>query len=152
MDTNSISSFFVDHTWARNDGVNTDPSWHRVTERTDTPPLLKEVHLTGSHIDLTFTSIKESPEECGTSLNISSKQALRFVDEANSDVSHPCFDHRSYNVYTSGTCQYLVSQGHRSHTHHQSGVIRMFLSHSKPRKHSILREGSADNLRYHDWQ
>ena len=80
-DTNSISSF-VDHTWARNDGVNTDPSWHGVTEMTDMPPLSKEVHLTGSHIDLTFTSIKESSEKCGTSLDVSSKQAMRFVDKA----------------------------------------------------------------------
>ena len=43
--------------------------------------------------------IEESPEECGTSLDISSKQAMRFVDEANSDISHPCFDHGSYNVH-----------------------------------------------------
>ena len=87
-DTNSISSFFVDYTRARNDGVNTDPSWHGVTERTHTLPLSKEICLTRSHIDLTFTSIKESPEKCGTSFDISSKQAMGFVDEANSGISH----------------------------------------------------------------
>ena len=63
------------------------------------PPLLKEVCLTESHIDLTFTSIEESPEECGTSLDVSSKQAMRFVDEPNSNLSHPCFDHGSHNVH-----------------------------------------------------
>ena len=99
MDTNSISSFFVNYTWAGNDGVNTDPSWHKVTERSHTPPLLKEVHLTRSHIDLTFTSIKESPEKCGASFDVPSKQAIWFVDEANSDVSHTCFDHGGFNVH-----------------------------------------------------
>ena len=99
MDTNSISSFFVNDTWTVNDGVNTDPSWHRVTERSHAPPLSKEVCLTKSHIDLTFTSIEESPEKCGASFDIPSKQAMWFVDEANSDVSHTCFDHGGYNVH-----------------------------------------------------
>ena len=99
MNTNSISSFFVDYTWARNDGVDTDPSWHGATERTHTPPISKEICLTRSHIDLTFASIKESPEKCGTSFDISSNQAMRFVDKANSNVSHPSFDHGSYNVH-----------------------------------------------------
>ena len=99
MDTNSISSFFVNYTWTGNDGVNTDPRWHRVTERSHAPLLLKEVCLTGSHIDFTFTSIKESPEKCGASFNVPSKQAMWFVDEANSDVSQTCFDHGGYNVH-----------------------------------------------------
>ena len=73
MDTNCASIFFVNHTWAWNDGVNTYPSWHGVTERTDTPPLSKEVCLTGSHVNLTFTSIEVSPEKCGTFLDASSK-------------------------------------------------------------------------------
>ena len=53
---------------------------------------------------------------------------------------------------TFGTCQYLVNLWHQSHTHHQPGVIRMFLSHIEPRKCLILGGGSADNPRYHDWQ
>ena len=90
MDTNSISSFFVNYTWTGNDGVNTDPSWHRVRERSHTSPLSKEVCLTRGHINFTFTSIKESPEKCGASFDVPSKQAMRFVDEANSDISHTC--------------------------------------------------------------
>ena len=98
MDTNGISSF-VNYTWAGNDGVDTDPSWHGATERSHTPPFSKEVHLTRSHIDLTFTSIEESPEKCGTSFDIPSKQAMGFVDKANFNISHPCFDHGGYNVH-----------------------------------------------------
>ena len=99
MDTNSISSFFVNYTWAGNDAVDTDPSWHWATERSHTPPLLKEVCLTRSHIDLTFTSIEESPEKSGASFDVPSDQARWFVDEANSDVSHNCFDHGGYNIH-----------------------------------------------------
>ena len=55
-------------------------------------PLAKEVCLTGGHINFTFTSIKESPEECGTSFNDPSKQAIWFVDEASSDVKHTFFN------------------------------------------------------------
>ena len=95
MDTNNISSFFVDYTCARNDQVDTDPSWHGATERTHTPPLSKEICLTRSNINLTFTSIEESPEKCGASFDISSKQAMRFVGEANSNVCHSCFDHEA---------------------------------------------------------
>ena len=84
MDTNSISSFFVNYTWTGNDGVDPDPRWHRVTERSHTPPLLKEVCLTEGHINFTFTSIEESPEKCGTSFDVPSKQAMWFVDKANS--------------------------------------------------------------------
>ena len=90
MDSNSVSSFFVNYTWAGNDGVNTDPSWHKAMERSHTPPLLKEICLTRSHIDFTFTSIEERPEKCGTSFNIPSEQSMWFVDEANSSVSHTC--------------------------------------------------------------
>ena len=68
-------------------------------ERPHTPPLLKEVCLAGGHIDFTSTSIKESPEECGTPFNLSSKQAMWFVDEANSDVMHTSFNHGGYNVH-----------------------------------------------------
>ena len=98
MDTNGISSF-ANYAWAGNDGVDTDPSWHEVTERTHTPPLLKEVCLTRSYINLTSTSIQESPEKCGASFDIPSKQAMLFVDEASSDISHTCFDHGGYNVH-----------------------------------------------------
>ena len=53
-------------------------------QRSHTPPLLKEVCLTMGHINFTFTSIEESPEKCGTSFDVPSKQAMWFVDEANS--------------------------------------------------------------------
>ena len=80
-------------------GVNTDPSWHKATKRSHTPPLLKEVHLTRSHINFAFTSIEESAEKCGAPFDIPSKEAMWFVDEANSHISHTCFDHGGYNVH-----------------------------------------------------
>ena len=99
MDAKCVSTFFVDHTWARSFGVNTYPCWHGATERTHTSPLSKEVGLTGSNVDLTFTPIEESPEKCGTPLNSSSREAMGFVDEANPKVSHSSLDHGSYNVH-----------------------------------------------------
>ena len=80
MNSSGISSFLVNHAWTRDEGVNTDPGQHGVTERSHTPPLLKEVCLAGGHIDFTFTLIEESPEKCGTSFDVSSKQAMWFVD------------------------------------------------------------------------
>ena len=53
----------------------------------------------GGHINFTFTSVKESPQKCGTPFDISCKQAMWFVDEANSDVMHTSFNHRGYNVH-----------------------------------------------------
>ena len=50
------------------------------------------------HIDLIFTSIKESREKCGASFDIPIKEAMWFVDQANSDVGRTCFDHGRYNV------------------------------------------------------
>ena len=73
MNTNGISSFLIGHTWTGDDGVYTDARWHQVTERSHTPPLSKKVCLAGGHIDFTLTSIEESPEECGTFFDISSK-------------------------------------------------------------------------------
>ena len=70
MNTNCISSLFINHTWAWDMGVNTDPGWQGVTKRSHSPPLSKEVCLAGGHIDFTFTLIKESPEECGTLFNV----------------------------------------------------------------------------------
>ena len=51
------------------------------------------------HIDFIFTSIEESPEECGTPFDIPSKQAMWFVDEVNSDAMHTSLNHRGYNVH-----------------------------------------------------
>ena len=99
MNTNSISSFLVNYTRTGNEGVNTNLRWHWATERLHTPPLLKEVCLAGGHIDFTFTSIEESTEECGTPFDIPSKQAMWFVDEANSNVMHTSFNHGGYNVH-----------------------------------------------------
>ena len=99
MNTNGISSFLVNHAWTGNEGVDTDPGWHGGTERPYTPPLLKEVCLVGGHIDFTFTFIKESPEECGTSFVIPSKQAMWFVDKANPDIMHTSFNQRGDNVH-----------------------------------------------------
>ena len=99
MNTNSISSFLVNYTGTGNEGVDTNPRQHGVTERLHTPPLLKEVSLAGGHINLTFTSIKESPEECGTPFNVPCKQAMWFVDETNSDVMHTSFNHGGYDVH-----------------------------------------------------
>ena len=99
MNTNGISSFLVNYTWAGNDGANTNPRWHGVTERPHTPPLVKEVCLAGGHINLTFTSVEESPHECGTPFDIPCKQAMWFVDKANFDVRHTYFDHGGYNVH-----------------------------------------------------
>ena len=149
MDTNGISSFLVNHTWTGNEGVNTNSGWHGATERPHTPPLLKEVCLAGGHIDFTFTSIEESTEECGTSFDIPSKQAMLFVDEANSDVMHTSFNHGGNNIHA---CQYLVNLVHRSHTLHQSGGIGMFLSHIKPEKYLIPQGDNASNPRRHDGQ
>ena len=81
------------------EGVDANPRWHGVTERPHTPPLLKEVCLAGGNIDFTFTSIKESPEECGTPFDVPSKQAMWFVDEANPNMMHTSFNHGGYNVH-----------------------------------------------------
>ena len=137
MNTSGISSFLVNYTGTGNEGVNTNPRWHGAAERPHTPPLSKEVCLAGGHSDFTFTSIEESPEECGTPFYISSEQALWFVDEANSDEMHTSFNHGGLQC-TCDTCQYLVNLLHQSHVPHQSGWVGMFLSHIEPR--------------YHDWQ
>ena len=55
------------------DYVHTDPRWHWATERSNTPPLPKEIHLTGSHFDLTLTPIEESPEEHSTLVDVTSE-------------------------------------------------------------------------------
>ena len=99
MNTNGISSFLVNYTRTRNDGVNTNPRWYGVAEMPHIPPLSKEVCLAGGHIDFAFTSIKEIPEECGIPFGIPSKQAMWFVDETNSNVMHTSFNHGGYNVY-----------------------------------------------------
>ena len=150
MDTNSINSFFVNYTWVGNNGVDTDPSWHRATERSHTPPLSKEVCLTGSYIDLTFTSIEESPEKCGTSFDIPSKQAMWFVDEANSNISHTCFDHGAtmYIWYMSIPGEPMTLKPYPPSVKCDKDVPESY----QPRKHSVLGGGNADNLKYHDWQ
>ena len=99
MNTNSISSFLVNHAWTGNEGIDTNQGLHGATERPHTPPLSKEVCLAGGHINFTFTSIKESPEECGTSFDIPSKQAMWFVDEANSNVMYTSFNHGGNDVH-----------------------------------------------------
>ena len=76
MNTNGISFFLVDNTWTGNEGVNTNPRWHGATERPHTPPLVKEVCLPGGHINFTFTSVEESPQEYGTPFDVPCKQAM----------------------------------------------------------------------------
>ena len=99
MNTNGIKSFLVDYTRTGNEGVDTNPRWHGVTERPHTPPLAKEVCLAGVHIVFTFTSVKESPQEYGIPFDIPCKQAMWFVDEANSDIMHTSFNHGGYSVH-----------------------------------------------------
>ena len=95
----TVSALSLSTTPGWNEGVNTNPRWHGVAERLHTSPLLKEVCLAKGHIDFAFTSIKESPEECGTPFDIPSKQAMWFVDEANSNVMHTSFNYGGYNVH-----------------------------------------------------
>ena len=42
LNTNGISSLLVNHAWTGDEGVDTDPGWHGVTERSHTPPLSEE--------------------------------------------------------------------------------------------------------------
>ena len=79
-----------------------------------------------------------------------SKQAMCLVDEANSDVSHTCFDHGAtmyiWNMSIPG--EPMASKPYAPSVRCDKNVPESY----QAKKTFDTRGGSADNPRYHDWQ